>query len=261
MGVYGWGVRGDLLDVVLIGVVAVCAVSGFRRGFVVGALGVAGFVGGAAVGLVIAPVIARSLVSGRAGQSVLAIAVVFIAAMAGQFAASAVGAGVRGLVRWRPAAVADSAGGAVVSVLSVLVVVWLVGASAADGPFAVVAGQVGNSVVLGAVNRLMPPAAQTWFSSFRAVLASGSFPLVDGLDAAATVAAPATKVVASSGVRGAGVSVVKVIAAAPECSLRVAGSGFVVAAVDERARCRRDPRRPGGGRPAGAPVAHPGGAV
>jgi uncharacterized membrane protein required for colicin V production len=118
VGVYGWGVRGDLLDVVLIGVVAACGVSGLRRGFVVGVLGVAGFVGGAALGLVVAPVVARSLVSGRAGQFVLAIAVVFVAAMAGQFAASAVGAGMRGLVLWRPAAVADSAGGAVVSVLS-----------------------------------------------------------------------------------------------------------------------------------------------
>jgi Colicin V production protein len=171
-------VRGDLLDVMLAGVVAVCAVSGFRRGLVVGVLGVAGFVGGGILGPAIAPVIARSLVSGRGLQFVLAVTVVFIAAMAGQFAASAVGAGMRGLVRWRPAAVADSAGGAVVSVLSVLVAVWMVGTSVADVPLAVVAGQVSNSVVVGAVNRLMPPVAQAWFSRFRVALASGSFPQV-----------------------------------------------------------------------------------
>ncbi len=58
-GLYRWHVPGDLLDLILIGVVAAFAVSGYRQGFIIGALSLAGFLGGAAFGLVIAPAIAQ----------------------------------------------------------------------------------------------------------------------------------------------------------------------------------------------------------
>ncbi len=224
-------VGGDLLDLILIGFVVVFAVSGYRRGLVIGVLSLAGFVGGAALGLVIAPGIARSLVSGQAPQFVLAIAVVFVAAMIGQFAAAAVGGSMRDLVTWRSAAIADSAGGAAAGALSVLVVAWLVGTSVASAPFPVVVGQVDNSAVLRAVNRLMPPAAQTWFSGFRRALASGPFPQVfAGLAAEGmSIPSPHAAVLASGGVRVASESVVKV-AGTTVCGDTIEGSGFVFAA-------------------------------
>jgi len=43
-------VRGDVLDLILIVVVAAFAVSGYRQGFIVGVLSFFGFVGGALVG-------------------------------------------------------------------------------------------------------------------------------------------------------------------------------------------------------------------
>src|SRR6266566_5329458 len=109
---YRGHVPGDLLDLILIGVVAAFAVSGYRQGFIIGALSLAGFLGGAAFGLVIAPALAQSLVKGQAQQSLIAIVVVFVAAMIGQFAASTVGAAMRDLVTWRSATIVDAAAGA-----------------------------------------------------------------------------------------------------------------------------------------------------
>ncbi len=221
-GLYRW----------LIGVVAAFAVSGYRQGFIIGALSLAGFLGGAAFGLVIAPAIAQSAVSGQAQQSLLAIVVVFVAAMIGQFAASTIGAAVRDLVTWRSATLVDSAGGAAVSMFSVLVIAWLIGSSVANAPFPTVVSQVNNSAVLRAVDHLMPATAQTWFSGFRRVVASGPFPQVfGGLGAEGIVAVPKpdNAVLASASLKQAGKSVVKVMGTAPECSRRIEGSGFVFA--------------------------------
>jgi S1-C subfamily serine protease len=225
-------VPGDLLDLILIGVVAAFAVSGYRQGFIIGALSLAGFLGGAAFGLVIAPAIAQSVVSGQAQQSLLAIVVVFVAAMIGQFAASTIGSAVRDLVTWRSATLVDSAGGAAVSTLSVLVIAWLIGSSVANAPFPTVVHQVQNSAVLRAVNRLMPETAQTWFSGFRRVVASGPFPQVFGglgAEGVVAVAKPNNAVLASPDLKRASKSIVKVMGTAPECSRRIEGTGFVFA--------------------------------
>jgi len=225
-------VRGDLLDLILIGVVAAFAVSGYRQGFIIGALSLAGFLGGAAFGLVIAPAIAQSIVPGQAQQSLIAIIIVFVAAMIGQFAASTVGAAMRDLVTWRSATIVDSAGGAAVSTLSVLVIAWLIGTSVANAPFPVIVNQVNNSAVLRAVDRMMPETARNWFSGFRRVVASGPFPQVfGGLGAEGVVAVqpPDAAVLDSRGLRRASASVVRVLGTAPSCSRRIEGSGFVFA--------------------------------
>jgi S1-C subfamily serine protease len=227
---YLWHVPGDLLDLILIGVVAAFAVSGYRQGFIIGVLSLAGFLGGAAFGLVIAPAIAQSIVAGQAQQSLIAIVIVFIAAMIGQFAASTVGAAMRDLVTWRSATIIDSAGGAVVSMLSVLVIAWLIGTSVANAPYPAVVNQVNNSAVLRAVDRLMPETARTWFSGFRRVVASGPFPQVFsglGAEGVVSVRSPDAAVLNSARLRNASASVVKVIGTAPSCARRIEGSGFV----------------------------------
>ena len=195
-------------------------------------LSLAGFLGGAAFGLVIAPAIAQSVVPGQAQQSLIAIVVVFVAAMIGQFAASTVGAAMRDLVTWRSATVIDSAGGAAVSTLSVLVIAWLIGNSVANSPFPAIVNQVNNSAVLRSVDRLMPETARTWFSSFRRVVASGPFPQVFGglgAEGVVSVRPPDTAVLNSSGLRRASASVVKVLGTAPDVPARIEGSGFVFA--------------------------------
>ena len=223
---------GDLLDLILIALAAAFAVAGYRQGFIIGVLSFVGFLGGAAVGAVFSPTIARALVSGPARQALVAIVVVFIAAMIGQLVASLAGAAVRSRVTWRPVAFVDAVGGAVVSVLSVLLIAWLIGSAVANAPFPAVAGQVSGSVVLRGVDRIMPPTAHVMFSDFRRLLASGPYTQVFGAlgaEGALTVPPPDPAVLNAAGVQRARPSVVKIVGVAPSCSRTLEGSGFVFA--------------------------------
>jgi S1-C subfamily serine protease len=225
-------VSGDLLDLILVVLAAAFAVAGYRQGFIVGVLSFAGFLGGAAVGAVVAPSVARSVVHQQTRQALVAIVVVFLAAMIGQLVASAIGAALRSRVSWRPATFLDSAAGAAVSVLSVLLIAWLIGSAVVNAPFAAISTQVNRSLVLQGVDKVMPPSAKTMFSDFRSLLASGPYTQVFGAlgaEPALTVAAPDPNVLKSPGLAHAENSIVKVIGVATSCSKRIEGSGFVFA--------------------------------
>ena len=99
----------------------------------------------------------------------------------------------RSRVNWRPATLVNSIAGAAVSVLSVLLIAWLIGTAVVNAPFAMVTNQVNRSAVLRAVDGVMPSAARTMFSDFRSLLASGPYVQVFGAlgaEQALTVAPP-----------------------------------------------------------------------
>jgi S1-C subfamily serine protease len=152
--------------------------------------------------------------------------------MVGQLVASLAGAAVRSRVTWRPVAFVDAIGGAVVSVISVLLIAWLIGSAVVNAPFPAVAGQVSNSAVLRGVDRFMPPGAHVMFSDFRRLLASGPYTQVFGAlgaEGSPTVPPPDPGVVNSAGLKKARPSVVKIVGMAPSCSRSLEGSGFVFA--------------------------------
>jgi S1-C subfamily serine protease len=224
-------VSGDLLDLILLVLVAAFAVSGYRQGFIIGALSFVGFLIGAAAGALLAPHIANSLTKNTAQQALIAVVAVFVVAMIGQLLASAVGAALRSRVTWRPVTYLDAAGGAVVSILSVLLIAWMVGSALQNAPFPTISTQVDNSIVLGAVDHAMPSGAETMFSDFRRLLASGPYPEVFGglgVESPLSVGAPQSKYLSYPAVRRDEQSIVKVMGTAPSCSREIEGSGFVI---------------------------------
>jgi S1-C subfamily serine protease len=225
-------VHADLLDLALLVIAAAFAVSGYRQGFIVGALSFAGFLGGAVAGALFAPRISRAIVGGQNQQDLVAVIILVLLAIIGQFAASAIGTALRSHINWRPAAFLDSVGGAAVSVLSVLLIAWVIGSVLVASPFSGVVSQVNNSAVLRTVDRLMPSTARTMFSDFRRLLASGPFPEVfSGIGAAHSLSvAPASSAVLNSpGYEAATSRVFKVRGTATSCSRVIEGSGFVYA--------------------------------
>jgi S1-C subfamily serine protease len=229
---YGGSVPGDLLDLILIALAAAFAVAGYRQGFIIGVLSLVGFLGGAAVGAVFSPAIARAVVKSPSQQALVAIVIVFLAAMVGQLVASLAGAALRSHVTWRPATVVDAIGGAIVSVISVLLIAWLIGSAVANAPFPAVAGQVSRSTVLRGVDRFMPPSAHVMFSDFRRLLATGPYTQVFGAlgaEGALNVPVPDPQVVDSPELNQARPSIVKIVGMAPSCSRTLEGSGFVIA--------------------------------
>jgi S1-C subfamily serine protease len=225
-------VRGDLLDLALVVVAVIFAVSGYRQGFIVGLLSFIGFVGGAVLGAQFGPAISRAIVGGQTQQDVIAVILLVSFAIIGQFIASSIGAYVRQAMTSPSSTILDSIGGSAISVLSMLLIAWAIGSVLTASSFSVIVNQVDNSVVLGTMDKVMPSQAKTMFSDFRRLLASGPFPQVFGGIGAAhlfAVSAPDPAVLNSPGYLAARSRVVKVEGTALSCDRSIEGSGFVYA--------------------------------
>lgn len=224
--------HGDLLDLALIVVAVAFAVSGYRQGFIVGALSFIGFVGGAFLGAQFGPTIAKALVSGSTQQDIIAVVLLIGFAILGQFIASSVGTALRQGITSRSSTTVDSVGGSAVSILSMLLIAWSIGSVLTASQFPVVVQQVNNSAVLKTMDTVMPSPAKTMFSDFRRMLASGPFPQVFsgiGSTRLLSVPAPDPNVVNSPGYDAARSRVVKIQGTAPSCNRDIEGSGFVYA--------------------------------
>jgi S1-C subfamily serine protease len=228
-------VPGDLLDLVLLALTAAFAVAGYRQGFIIGVLSLAGFLGGTAAGAIIAPGISRVLTRNTPRQAIIAIVVVFLAAVLGMLLASGIGVAVRSRVTGRPATFLDSVGGAAVNVISVLVVAWLIGSIVVGARFPTVARQVNNSIVLRTVDGLMPRGALdlTLFPPLRGLISSDGLysPVFSALGAEGGLNLPAPDAAVVNVPRAVAAierSVVKIEGVAPSCSLKIEGSGFVI---------------------------------
>src|SRR5260370_2141912 len=166
-------VSGDLLDLILIALAAAFGVAGYRQGFIIGMMSFAGFTGGAVLGIYFAPALAKAVTASQGPQAVLAIIVVFAAAVIGMLVASALGVMLRSKVTRRPSTVLDSIGGAVVNVAAILLLAWLIGSLVAYAqPFPGIAYQVNNSILLKRVDKLIPPSARPEFSALPRLLSA-----------------------------------------------------------------------------------------
>lgn len=221
----------DLLDGVLLAAVVLFGVSGYRQGFVMGALSFVGFLGGGVLGALVAPSFSRLVGSGDHAPLTGLVLVVVLACL-GQLAATALGSVLRRRITWRPAQTVDNVVGAVVSAVSVLLVAWLLGTAVDRSRFTGLARQVRNSQVLTTVDALVPDAARSWFASFRRLVDENGFPEVfAGLGGERIPPAdpPDSRVLRSPAVLASRAAVLKVRGVAASCSKQVEGSGFVYA--------------------------------
>ena len=220
------------LDLFLVLSAASFGFSGYRQGFVVGALSFAGFIGGGILGLTIAPPLVEGAESG-VGQTVLALGVVLVCATLGQVLASWLGARVRDRITWQPAVALDATLGAAVSVLAMLLVTWFLASALRPGPSSALSEQISQSRVVTAVDRVMPEQASTLFSNFRRVLDANGLPTVFGglsPERIRPVDPPDPAIADSPQIRAARDSIVQITGTASSCSRQLEGSGFVYAA-------------------------------
>jgi S1-C subfamily serine protease len=225
-------VHGDLLDLVLLAACVLFAISGYRQGFVVGVLSFVGFLGGGLLGATIAPALLRGTSLAPTTRTPVAIGIVFLLASLGQVVASVVGGWVRKHLVWRPIRLVDAVAGSAVSVVSLLLVAWLVGTAVASSPFVGLAQQVRRSQVLAVVNNVVPGGARSLFDSFRSLVDNGDFPEVFG-DLVPTrvrpVDPPDPTLAHSRVVTDVHSRIFKITGIARSCSRRIEGSGFLYA--------------------------------
>lgn len=222
---------GLLLDVILVVLALAFAVNGYRQGFLIGLLSLLGFFGGVAIGLQVGPMLA-DLFTAPLTRVTVSLVTIFGVALAGQALAGWFGARLRGALRSRTLRTVDDLGGAVVSVLALLLVAWLVVVPLGSSSLPGLARAVRTSTVLHAVDRFMPDQARTLSQALRDTVDTRGFPDVFG-ELSPTqvrqVPAPNPALARSPVVRSLHRSVVKVLGTAPSCSRRIEGSGFVYA--------------------------------
>lgn len=222
---------GDTLDLVLLGACALFGFSGYRQGFVVGALSFVGFLGGGLLGAQIATPIARSI-GGDKHAALIGLGVVFAAASLGQLAATAIGSVVRRKLLWRPLRALDSVGGAGVSIIGLLLVAWLVGQAVAHSPYTGLARQVRHSRILTDIDGLLPNGGRRIVASLRRLVdEQGLPPIFDTLapQRVAPIEPPDPAVLNSAAVRAARPDIVKIRGIAASCQRQLEGSGFLFA--------------------------------
>jgi S1-C subfamily serine protease len=223
-----------VVDGVLILLMLIFAISGYRQGFVIGALSFGGFFSGVLIGLQVGPLIADRFTDSTA-RLVVSLVAIFALAVLGQTLAGWLGTHVRRAISSKPLQRADDAGGALISLVAVLLVAWLIAVPLGSTPFPGLNREVRSSAILGAINSVMPEQAQALSSALRDTLDTSGFPDVFGglsPTKAREVAAPDPALANSQVVQKSKRSVLKVLGTAPSCSRRIEGSGFVYA--DER---------------------------
>ena len=111
----------SVVDLVLIALALLFALSGFRQGLLVSATSIVGFLGGAVLGAQLSGAVADRIDGSSVTRVFAALVVVLAGALLGQILAGAIGRAVRRKVTWEPAKMVDSVAGAVVSGLVVAV--------------------------------------------------------------------------------------------------------------------------------------------
>ena len=207
------------LDWILVALVALFGLAGYRRGFIVGALSLAGLAAGAVAGARVGPLL---LPEGAHSPYAPLFALAGALLLGGLLASGLERLGARlrnGL--WIPGLGAlDGLLGALLSMAIGLGLAWLAGAVVLQTPgLRELRRDVQRSFVLRELNAVLPPSGPL----LNALARFDPLPSISGPGAA--VAPPSPEVLREPGVRAAAPSVVRILGNA--CGLGVEGSGWV----------------------------------
>ncbi|WP_328668675.1 MarP family serine protease [Streptomyces sp. NBC_00328] len=220
----------DVLDLLLMLVILVYAASGYRRGLVAGCVSLAGFVGGAVIGVWVLPWMMELVTAGTPAATVTAVLTVLVPGVVGHELAGRLALKLRRELDQGPLRVADGIGGAAANTLAVLLVAWVAASVLGASSSTVVTQSIRNSALLGAVQNTMPETTPTWFSRATSALTEAGFPQVFNPfenEPAAGVAKPSGDSVTPSATNAAKQSTVKVEGVSGNQGRE--GSGFVYA--------------------------------
>ena len=222
------------LDIAIVAIVFVAAVSGWRSGAMGSLMSFIGVLLGAAAGVLLAPHVVGAI-SGPRTKLVATLFLILALVVVGEIAGMVVGRAMRGAIRHGGLRFVDSVIGVALQVLVVLIAAWLLATPLKTSDQSNLASAVTGSKVLTQVDRLAPSWLRSEVQQRLSALVRDSG-LRDALQpfGKTPVAAvdPPDESLASSAVVGAvQPSVVKVRGMAPGCQKVLEGSGFVSRAL------------------------------
>jgi S1-C subfamily serine protease len=165
----------NFLDWCLVLIVIAYALSGYWQGFITGAFATVGLLVGGLIGIWLAPHLLGDA-DPSLWVSLTALFVVLVCASFGQAVLQYAGTRVRDQITWQPVRALDAVGGAVLSVVAVLIVTWMLGVAVSGSRIPGIGPMVRDSTVLTSVNDVMPAGAQGLLRQFDRVVGSSFFP-------------------------------------------------------------------------------------
>lgn len=218
------------VDLVVVALALVAAVSGWRHGVAVAFLSFVGVLGGAVIGVRLAPLLVGGIESTNA-RIVVSILVVVLLVALGETTGVFLGRRVRDRITGERSLRVDSTLGSALQALTVVIASWLVALPLASASFPGLASGVRGSEVLRVVDSVMPDQAKALPEELRELLDSSGFPqILSPFDQTPIEeVGPPDPLLASNPVVGTvSGSVLKVRGRAPSCQRALEGTGFVI---------------------------------
>lgn len=221
--------RVNLLDILIVCIVASAVTFGFHRGLWLTAFEYAGLVLGVSGGALLAPAVLDRLgVDAALLRILVVLGVVGAGALVGSTITHELGAPLRRSARrLRAIAVIDGVGGALLTTIATLGTIWYAGLMLSRGPSEVLAREIQDSAILRQIDDRVPR-PPTALAQLQEKLSTQVFPQVFiGLEPRLpTRQEPDAAAIDTPGVHSAAVSTLRV--EAPGCGGVQLGSGFVV---------------------------------
>ncbi|MEJ3655668.1 MarP family serine protease [Actinomycetes bacterium KLBMP 9759] len=218
------------VDLVVIALAIIAGISGWRHGMAVALLSFVGVLGGAILGVRLAPLLAVGVENPNSRVVVSIIVVVLLVAL-GETTGVFFGRRIRDRITGERSLKVDSTLGSVLQAITVVLAAWLVALPLASASFPGLAAGVRGSTVLGAVDTIMPEGAKQLPAELRQLLDNSGFPDVlspFSKTPISEVAAPDPALLDNPAVAAVAGSVLKVRGRAPSCRKELEGTGFVV---------------------------------
>ncbi len=213
-----------VVDWVILGLTALLAVHGFRRGFVTSALSLLGFIGGAIIGSRVAPVL-LPLGNRSPYAPLLALAGALVLGALVAMVCEAFAGRLRRLMIFPGMELLDGIAGAVLGALIGLTIVWIASAAVLQNNANLLPSSVTRSIrdsaILRRLDEILPPSS----SLLNELARIDPLPALEG--DIAQVPSPTAQILRNPAVRRASASVVRITGTA--CGLGIEGSGWVAA--------------------------------
>jgi S1-C subfamily serine protease len=219
------------LDLAVLAIAFVAAISGWRSGALGSLLSFVGVVLGAVAGVLLAPHIVAQITSPRAKLFVTLFLILALVVI-GEIAGVVLGRAVRGALRNRALRTFDSVIGVGLQLVAVLVAAWMLATPLTSSDQPNLAAAVRGSKVLAKVNDVAPSWLKSVPTRLSALLDTSGLPDVlsqYGRTPIIAVDAPDAALANDAVVAASRPSVVKIRGVAPGCQKVLEGSGFVIA--------------------------------
>ena len=219
------------LDIAVIGVALIAAISGWRSGALGSLMSFVGVLLGAIAGVMLAPHVVSHIGAPRA-RLFAALFLILALVVVGEVAGVVLGRAVRGSIRSGPIRVVDSMIGVVLQLVVVLLAAWLLGSPLTSSDQQNLAAAVRGSRVVSEVDKYAPGWLRAVPKRISALLSTSGLPAAlepIGRAPVASVDPPDASLADSLVVGNARPGVVKIRGMAPSCQKVLEGTGFVIA--------------------------------